>query len=110
MLKIRNDANLLSDLPNGPLLAEIPVITTPMTGFIHLIDAGDIALAVDDAGMELDRSESSTLVMTDTPESSPAATSQVSMFQRNYIAFRVIRSMSWLRCHTNSVVRMSVNY
>jgi HK97 family phage major capsid protein len=109
-LNTRNDAGLLTNLSDGPVLCGIPIITTLVAGSIWLIDAADILIAFDDQEMELDRSEQSALVFTDSPQSSPAATSLVSLWERNYVAFKVTRPVNWLRAHTTSVVRMSVSY
>lgn len=109
-LTTRNDSGLLTFLPDGPLLAGLPVVTTLVSGSIYLLDAADILIASDDNAMELDRSEQGALVFTDSPQSSPAATSLVSLWERNYVAFKLTRPLYWLRAHSNSLIRMSVSY
>jgi HK97 family phage major capsid protein len=109
-INTRNDSGLLTNLPDGPVLCGIPVITTLVSGAIYLIDCTDILIAFDDNAMELDRSGQGALVFTDSPQSSPAATSLVSLWERNYIAFKLTRPLYWLRGHTTSVVRMSISY
>jgi hypothetical protein len=94
-----------------PRLLGIPAfVSIGSPAQITLIDCGDILIADDPNETEIEASDQASLVMTDTPESSPAATSLVSMFQRNYTAFKVTRMISWQRAHSSSVVRMSVSY
>jgi HK97 family phage major capsid protein len=94
-----------------PRLLGIPVfVSIASPAQIVLLDAGDLLLADDPDGTEIDTATNASLVFTTTPESSPASTELVSLFQRNYIAFRVQRTISWQRAHSSSVVRMAVAY
>ena len=97
---------------NGGTLAGIPVITSEHVpnstagGIIVLVNARDIFLA-DEGGFEVDMSEEASLQMDDTPTQSSvttiAATSVVSMFQTNSVAFRCERTMNWVRARDSGV-------
>jgi len=105
---------------NGGTLAGIPVLTSEHVpnatagGIIVLVNARDIFLA-DEGGFEVDMSEEASLQMDDTPTQSSittiAATSVVSMFQTNSVAFRCERTMNWVRARDSGVGYIqTVNY
>lgn len=89
--------------PNGGTLLGIPVLTTtadqgegnsPLTERITAVDAGKIMLA--DAGVEISVSESATLQMETAPDSPATATTvQVSLWQENLVAAKIVRMIRW---------------
>lgn len=87
--------------PRGGSILNIPLITsrgspqeTTAGGQLALIDASGVAVALD--GMDVDRAESATLEMSDTPDSTPDATVvQTSLFQMNLVALRTVMHANW---------------
>lgn len=84
---------------NGGALFGLPAIVSEYvpTGIVALVNASDIYLA-DDGGVSVDMSRETSLQMDDAPtndSATPAATSLVSMFQTNSVAFRAERTISW---------------
>lgn len=105
---------------NGGTLAGLPVITSeyvpsPTAGdYIFLVNASDIYLA-DEGGFNVDMSTEASLQMDDAPTQSSiatvTATSVVSMFQTNSVAFRAERTMNWAKRRTSAVAGIdTVNY
>lgn len=84
---------------NGGALFGLPAIVSEYvpTGLVALVNASDIYLA-DDGGISVDMSREASLQMDDAPtnnSAAPTATSLVSMFQTNSVAFRAERTISW---------------
>jgi HK97 family phage major capsid protein/HK97 family phage prohead protease len=104
----------------GGQLQGLPIITSEHLGYttdsptegrdVFLVNAGDVYLG-DDGGMSVDMSTEASLQMDDAPTvaSGPtvAATSLVSMFQTNSVAFRAERTISWKRRRTEGVVHLA---
>lgn len=79
-----------------------PVTTT---GFVVLANASDIYFA-DDGGVQVDVSREASLQMLDNPTNdsvTPTATSMVSMFQTNSVAFRAERILNWAKRRPSAV-------
>ena len=79
-----------------------PAVTT---GFIALVNASDIYFA-DEGGVQVDVSREASLQMLDNPTNdsvTPTATSMVSMFQTNSVAFRAERILNWSKRRTTAV-------
>jgi hypothetical protein len=93
-------------LDGGSILGLPVVISQSVGARVILVNAPEILIARDPA-VTIDASEEASLVMTDTPEASPAATSLVSMFQRNYIAIRAELFINWARARSTSVAYIS---
>jgi hypothetical protein len=105
---------------NGGTFAGLPVITSeylpsPTAGdYIFLVNASDIYLA-DEGGFSVDMSTEASLQMDDAPTQSSiatvTATSVVSMFQTNSVAFRAERTMNWAKRRASAVAGIdTVNY
>lgn len=82
-----------------PVLVSDYVPTTSDGSIIALVNAGDIFLA--DGAIAVDASEQASLEMSDTPEHNSTtptpATSLVSMWQTNSVAFRAEKYVNWMR-------------
>ena len=96
---------------NGGMLLGIPVITSEYvpSGIVVMVNASDIYFA-DEGGIEVDLSREASLQMLDNPTNdsvTPTATSMVSMFQTNSVAFRAERSLNWARRRTTAVTYLS---
>lgn len=89
-------------IEGGNILGMPVVVSQSVGNRIILVNTGEI-LINDDGGVEIDVSEQASVVMTDTPEASPAATSLVSLWQRNEIGLRVDRWVTWMRGRQTSV-------
>ncbi|HYC66652.1 phage major capsid protein [Brevundimonas sp.] len=79
-----------------------PAVTT---GFVALVNASDIYFA-DEGGVQVDVSREASLQMLDNPTNdtvTPTATSLVSMFQTNSVAFRAERILNWSKRRTSAV-------
>jgi HK97 family phage major capsid protein/HK97 family phage prohead protease len=79
-----------------------PAVTT---GFIALVNASDIYFA-DEGGVQVDVSREASLQMLDNPTNdsvTPTATSLVSMFQTNSVAFRAERILNWSKRRSSAV-------
>ena len=79
-----------------------PAVTT---GFVVLANASDIYFA-DDGGVQVDVSREASLQMLDNPTNdsvTPTATSMVSMFQTNSVAFRAERILNWSKRRPSAV-------
>ena len=97
---------------NGGSLAGIPVLTSEHVpnatagGIIVLVNARDVFLA-DEGGFEVNMSDEASLQMDDAPTQSSvttvAATSVVSMFQTNSVAFLAERTMNWVLARASGV-------
>ena len=91
---------------NGGTLFGLPAIVSEYvpTGIVALVNASDIYLA-DDGGISVDMSREASLQMDDAPtnnSATPTATSLVSMFQTNSVAFRAERTISWAPRRTSA--------
>jgi hypothetical protein len=100
----------------GGRLQGLPVITSeflaytedsPTTGRdVFLVNASDIWFA-DDGGIDVSMSTEASLQMDDAPTNASgptvAATSLVSMWQTNSVAFRAERTVSWARRRSEAV-------
>ncbi|MCB5173654.1 phage major capsid protein [Microvirga lenta] len=92
----------------GGTFNQMPVIVSDYipAGTVVLANAGDIYLA-DEGGVQVDMSREASLEMADNPahdSSAPTgATSLVSMFQTNSVAFRVERFINWARRRPSAV-------
>lgn len=78
---------------------------TTTTGFVVLANASDIYFA-DEGGVQVDVSREASLQMLDNPTNdsvTPTATSMVSMFQTNSVAFRAERILNWSKRRTSAV-------
>lgn len=101
---------------SGGTLFGMPVITSEYVagdtagGTVILANAGDIYLA-DEGGFEVALSREASLQMDDEPTQSSVAsvtaTSVVSMFQTNSVAFRAERTINWARRRTTSVAYLT---
>lgn len=92
----------------GGSLLGVPVLVSQNVGArIILVQPDEILYASDPGGAEIDISEEASVVMTTTPESSPAATSLVSFWQNNLIGLRVDLWVSWTRAVTSAVEYLS---
>lgn len=96
---------------NGGTLEGIPVIVSeyfaPVSagGFVALVNASDIYFA-DEGGVMVDVSREASLQMLDNPTNdvvTPTATSMVSMWQTNSIAFRAERILNWAKRRASAV-------
>lgn len=78
----------------------LPVIVSEyVTDYVVLANASDIWFA-DDGGVSVDMSTEASLQMLDNPTNdsvTPTATTLVSMFQTNSVAFRAERTINWTR-------------
>lgn len=91
---------------SGGSVEGMPVIVSSAVGNrIVFIKASDILVA--DGGVEIDASREASLVMTTTPESSPLATSLVSLYQRNLVGIRVEKMITWKKARTHTVQYIS---
>ncbi len=86
----------------------MPVIVSDYigAGVVVLVNASDIYLA-DEGGVQVDMSREASLEMADNPahnsDTPTGATSLVSMFQTNSVAFRVERYINWARRRPSAV-------
>ncbi|MGY3607659.1 MULTISPECIES: phage major capsid protein [unclassified Bradyrhizobium] len=96
---------------NGGLLEGIPVITSeyfaPVSagGFVALVNAADVYFS-DEGGVQIDVSREASLQMLDNPTNdvvTPTATSMVSMWQTNSVAFRAERILNWAKRRASAV-------
>lgn len=108
----------------GGTFAGLPVIVSeyvttsggsPNTRYVWLVNAADVYLG-DDGGIAVDMSREASLQMDDAPTmrsyepgspSAPTATSVVSMFQTNSVAFRAERVISWQKRRASAVQGLS---
>jgi len=100
---------------NGGTLFGLPVIVSEympsVSGgtYVALVNASDIYLG-DEGGIAVDLSREASLQMLDNPTNNsvtPTATSMVSMFQTNSVAFRAERTISWARRRSSAVAYLS---
>ncbi len=101
--------------PRGGSILGIPLLTSRGSprdsngGQIALVDASGIAAALD--SIELSRSTSATLVMSDSPEASGDAGEFVSLFQTGTIGFKAIINGNWeLQRDGGAIAVTGVNY
>lgn len=96
---------------NGGSLEGLPAIVSDYAprdssgGSLILVNAQDIYFA-DDGGFSVDMSTEASLQMDNAPtmnSTTPTGTSVVSMFQTNSVAFRVERTLNWMKRRTQSV-------
>jgi HK97 family phage major capsid protein/HK97 family phage prohead protease len=95
----------------GGTFQGIPVITSEYLsavsagGFVVLANASDIYFG-DEGGVSVDMSREASLQMLDNPTNdtvTPTATSMVSMFQTNSVAFRAERILNWKKRRASAV-------
>lgn len=92
----------------GGTFQGLPVIVSDYigAGVVVLANASDIYLA-DEGGVQVDMSREASLEMADNPahnsDTPTGATSLVSMFQTNSVAFRVERFINWQRRRASAV-------
>lgn len=95
----------------GGTFEGIPVITSEYLsavsagGYVVLANASDIYFG-DEGGINVDMSREASLQMLDNPTNdtvTPTATSMVSMFQTNSVAFRAERILNWKKRRTSAV-------
>jgi hypothetical protein len=96
---------------NGGMLLGIPVITSEYVpaGIVVMANANDIYFA-DDGGFSVDLSREASLQMLDNPTNdtvTPTATSLVSMFQTNSVAFRAERALNWAKRRSTAVAYLA---
>jgi HK97 family phage major capsid protein/HK97 family phage prohead protease len=104
---------------NGGMFLGVPAVVSDYLpvdsdgGIIVLVNARDIWLA-DDEQVTIDASREASLQMLDNPTNNSAtgtATSMVSMFQTNSVAFRAERYINWARRRASGVAYLTgVNY
>lgn len=96
---------------NGGTLEGLPVIVSDWVtrdssgGQLILVNAQDIYFA-DDGDFAVDLSREASLVMDSAPtmnSTTPTAAQMVSMWQTNSVAFRVERTLNWMKRRTQSV-------
>lgn len=94
----------------GGTFQGLPVITSQYVGdIVVLVNASDIYFA-DEGGIDVQMSSEASLQMLDNPTNdsvTPTATSMVSMFQTNSVAFRAERSLNWARRRSSAVSYLS---
>lgn len=105
--------------PNGGTLAGLPVFTsqyvpTETEGPVVALIKGDEIFLGDEGGIQVSVSDQASLQMDNAPTqaSAPAvtATSVVSMFQTNSVAFLVERFVNWQKRRAQAVVWAHVNW
>ncbi|WP_421930147.1 phage major capsid protein [Nitratireductor rhodophyticola] len=96
---------------NGGTFMGLPVIVSeyfaPVSagGYVALVNASDIYFA-DEGGVMIDVSREASLQMLDNPTNdtvTPTATSMVSMWQTNSVAFRAERILNWSKRRASTV-------
>ena len=94
----------------GGTFQGLPVIASQHVGSnVALVNASDIYFA-DNGEVSVDFSREASLQMLDNPTNdsvTPTATSMVSMFQTNSVAFRAERSLNWARRRATSVAYLT---
>lgn len=101
--------------PTGGTLAGLPVFTsqTVATNVVMLVKGDEIFLG-DEGGIEVRISDQASLEMDNAPTQSsigtPTATTTVSMFQTNSVAFLVERYLNWQLRRAGAVVWATVNW
>jgi len=99
---------------NGGTFMGLPVLVSDhVTDYVVLANAADIWIG-DDGGLQIDMSDQASLQMVAGDDEgatqnsiTPTATSVVSMFQTNSVAFRAERTMNWARRRTSAVAYIS---
>ncbi|MFN9108531.1 MAG: phage major capsid protein, partial [Bacteroidota bacterium] len=99
----------------GGTFAGLPVITSEFMptvsggSYVALVNAQDIYIG-DEGGLTVDMSTEASLQMLDNPTNdtvTPTATTMVSMFQTNSVAFRAERTINWARRRASAVAYLS---
>lgn len=104
--------------PTGGTLAGLPVFTSQYvpvdsTGPVVALIKGDEIFLGDEGGIQVKTSDQATLQMDSAPTQNsitPTATTGVSMFQTNSVAFLVERFLNWQKRRSTSVVYAHVNW
>lgn len=96
---------------DGGTILNIPVITSQNvpSGVVVAVQPSEIYFA-DEGGFMLDVSREASLQMLDNPTNdsvTPTATTMVSMFQTNSVAFRCERILNWSRRRDNAAVYLT---
>jgi HK97 family phage major capsid protein/HK97 family phage prohead protease len=88
-----------------PVIVSEYMPTVTAGGYVALVNASDIYFG-DEGGVNVDMSREASLQMLDNPTNdtvTPTATSMVSMFQTNSVAFRAERILNWMKRRTSAV-------
>jgi HK97 family phage prohead protease len=99
----------MSDFTGGSLFMMPVIVSDFVTNIVALCNAKDIFLAQDD-GIQIDASDQVSLQMDDAPTGSsatPTATSLVSMWQTNSVAFRAEHGIGWKRMRASAVAYLT---
>lgn len=104
--------------PQGGTFAGLPVFTsnyanTTTDGSVVALVKGDEIFLADEGGVQVSMSDQASLVMDTAPNhnsTTPTATSVVSMWQTNSVAFLVERFINWQRRRTASVAWARVGW
>jgi HK97 family phage major capsid protein/HK97 family phage prohead protease len=92
----------------GGSLLGIPVVTSNVVGAQIIAVHAPSVLYADDGQTEIDVSEEASIQMDSAPANpSDATTVLVSMFQRNLVALRCDRFITWLKARANTVQRIT---
>ncbi|MEC6385012.1 phage major capsid protein [Pseudomonas aeruginosa] len=93
---------------NGlPVIVSEFVPTDSSGSIVALVNASDIYLG-DEGGIDLSMSTEASLQMDNAPDNpTTASTVLVSLFQRNLVAFRAERAISWARRRTSAVAYLT---
>src|SRR5690606_22792523 len=103
---------------HGCSLAGLPVFTSQLgadeaEGSVVMLVKGDEIFLGDEDGIEVSISDQASIQMDDAPTQSsvtPTATTSVSMFQTNSVAFLVERFLNWQKRRASAVVWAHVNW
>lgn len=104
--------------PTGGTFMGLPVFTsqylpTSSAGSVVMLIKGDEVFLGDEGGVQLAMSDQASLVMDDSPAHNsvtPTATSVVSMFQTNSVAFLAERFINWQKRRAAAVVWANANW
>lgn len=99
----------MQDFTGGSLYMMPVIVSDFVTNIVVLCNATDIFLAQDD-GISIDASDQVSLQMDDAPTGSsatPTATSLVSMWQTNSVAFRAEHGIGWKRMRASAVAYLT---
>jgi HK97 family phage prohead protease len=99
----------MTDFSGGTLYMMPVIVSDSVTNIVVLVNAKDIFMAQDD-GIQIDASDQVSLQMDDAPTNSsatPTATTLVSMWQTNSVAFRAEHSIGWVRGRTSAVAYLT---
>jgi HK97 family phage major capsid protein/HK97 family phage prohead protease len=93
---------------NGGTILGVPVVTSETVGSQIIFAHTPSILVADEGGIEIDASEEASLQMDSAPDDpSDGDTVYVSMFQRNLVALRVERMITWGKARSTAVDRIT---